>query len=599
MKSKLISSLLVILSFSVTVAFAQKAPMKFGKVNIEDLKMTEYAPDPSAPAVVLCSYGYYDDMNYQFVHMMRVKIFKKEGYDFATRKFPAAEKSSVRGKTYNLVDGEIVTDKLSNKSVFKEKIMDNYYLISVAMPNVKEGSIIDLEIKYTGFPTSWYFQEEIPVEWSELRIDPIDYVSYRKNYFGFVPLKINAGNRWVAENVPAFKTEPFMDSKENYISKFEFDITEIAIPGYYYKDFAKTWNGLSEILLEDPHFGETLSSGFFLNKVAKQIKAEHHTDMEKLQAAVDFVKTIDFNGEDRCFAKINNLGNIYADKIGNSADLNLMLTRLLQKLDFSAGPIVLSTKDNGRLSYTFPSVRRLNYVLALVNLNGKYILVDATDKLLPYNLIPEKCLNGKGRLVDANNSQWIELKPEGKFKELVYYDLQLDKDLSLNGSLSHRRTDYAAYNFRKKMEQFAGEDEYSESLTEKYPGLEIQDMEIKDLDNIGLPVSDKYQVKITDRVYEMDSTLYLQLTLFEKMDENPFKAKVRNYPVDFAVPVENSGIVKITIPEEYKIVELPKIVKFALPNKAASFVYNVIQMCNTVTLQYTLLVNKTMILITE
>ncbi|NOX87105.1 MAG: hypothetical protein GXO86_14285, partial [Chlorobi bacterium] len=342
-----------------------------------------------------------------------------------------------------------------------------------------------------------------------------------------------------------------------------------------------------------------LSSGFFLNKVAKQIEAENQSDTEKLKAAVDFVKTIDFNGEDRCFAKINNLGNIYADKIGNSADLNIMLTRLLQKLDFSASTVVLSTKDNGRLSYNFPSIRRLNYVLAIVNVNGKYMLVDATDKLLPYNLIPEKCLNGKGRVVNANNSLWVDLKTDGKFKELVYYDLHLENDLSLTGNLSHRRSDYAAYNFREKMEQFADIDEYAESLTEKYPGLQIEDMEIKDLDNIDKPVSDKYQVKITNRVYEMDTTLFLQLALFEKMDENPFKAKVRNYPVDFAVPIEKSGIVKITIPDEFKIAEVPKSARFALPNNAASFVYNVIQMGNTVTLQYKLSVNKTMFLITE
>jgi len=179
MKSKLISSLLVLFTFSFLISQAQKAPMKFGKVNIEDLKMTEYELDTTAPAVVLCSYGYYDNTNYQFVHLMRVKIFKKEGYDFATRKFATGDKSSVRGKTFNLVDGEIVAEKLSTKSVFREKIMDNYYMVSVAMPNVKEGSVIDLEIKYTGFPTVWYFQEEIPVVWSELRIEPLNYITYR------------------------------------------------------------------------------------------------------------------------------------------------------------------------------------------------------------------------------------------------------------------------------------------------------------------------------------------------------------------------------------------------------------------------------------
>jgi len=599
MKSKSIGSLFVLFILSMTMAHAQKAPMKYGKVDIKDLEMTSYALDSTAPAVVLCSYGYYDEMNYQFVHLMRVKIFKKEGYDFATRKFATGDKSAVRGKTYNLVDGKTVTDKLSNKSVYKEKIMDNYYLVNIAMPNVKEGSIIDIEIKYTGFPTSWYFQENIPVVWSELRIDPLDYITYRKNYFGFVPLDIVQSNRWVAKNVPAFKTEPFMDSRENYISKFEFDISQIEIPGYFYKNITKTWNSLSELLMDDDYFGDPLKTGLFLNKVARQIETENQKDADKLKAAVDFVKTVDFNGKDRVSASVINLKTIYDEGIGNSADLNLMLIRLLQKLDFKVDPVVLSTKDNGRLSYLYPSGRRLNYVLAYVRVGDKFMFADATDKLLPYDLIPEKCLNGKGRVVNADSSKWVELKTDKKFKELVYYDLQLGKDLSLTGNLSHRRNDYAAYDFRKKMEQFAGQDEYAESLTEKYPGLQILNMEIKNLDSINLPVSDNYKVKITDHVYAMDSTLYLQLALFEKIDENPFKTKKRLYPVDFSVPIEKSGIVKVTIPKEFKIAELPKSAKFALPNHAASFVFNVVQIGNVVNLQYKLFINKTMFLINE
>jgi len=599
MRKKHLILLSLILFFTITIAYAQKAPMKFGKVNIEDLKMTEYPPDPSAPAVVLCSYGFYDNIDNRFVQMMRVKIFKKEGYDFATRKFPTAEKSSIRGKTFNLVEGKIVEDRLSGKSVYSEKIIDNYYLVSIAMPNVKEGSIIDIEIQYTGFPTSWYFQEDIPVVWSELRIATPKYVSYRKNYFGYVPLTINEGGRWVAENVPAFKKEPFMDSKENYISKFEIDLTEINVEGYYYQELAKTWNGLSKLLLDYEYFGDLLKSGMFMNKEAKRIKMSDQTDEEKIKAAVDFVKQVDYNEKDRVVGTNSSLSGVYNNKAGNSAELNIMLTRLLQKIGYRAMPVVLSTKDNGRITYHSPSVRRLNYVLAYVWVKDHYMLLDATDKLLPFDMIPEKCLNDRGRLVNTDSSRWVQLKTDKKFKEVVFYDLHLEEDLTLTGKLSNRRSEYAAYAFRKKMENYVDNEEYTNSLAEKYPGLEIVDMETKNLENLQQPVSDIYDVRITDRVYEMDSTLYLQLALFEKMEENPFKAKERTFPVDFGIPIEKSGIVKITIPDDFKIVEVPKNLSFALPDKAASFIYRVSRMGNVVTLQYKLLVNKTMFQINE
>jgi hypothetical protein len=573
--------------------------MKFGKVSMEDLQMTEYPPDPSAPAVVLCSYGSYDNIENRFVQMMRVKIFKKEGYDFATRKFPTAAKSSIRGRTFNLVDGKIVADKLSGKSVYSEKIIDNYYLVSIAMPNVKEGSVIDIEIQYTGFPTSWYFQEEVPVVWSELRIGTPKYLSYNKNYFGYVPLTVNEGGRWVAENVPAFKKEPFMDSKENYISKFEFDITEINLEGYYYQELTKTWNGLSKLLLEYSYFGDLLNSGLFMNKEAKRIKMLDVPDEEKIKEAVDFVKQVDYNGKDRVVGTNTSLSWVYTNKAGNAAELNIMLTRLIQKIGYRAAPVVLSTKDNGRITYHSPSVRRLNYVLAYVWVKDHYMLLDATDKLLPYDMIPEKCLNDRGRLVNSDSSRWVQLETDKKFKEVVFYDLHLEEDLTLTGKLSNRRSEYAAYSFRKKMESFVDHEEYIDSLTERYPGLEIVNMEIKNLENLQQPVSDVYDVRITDRVYEMDSTLFLQLALFEKMEENPFKAKERVFPVDFGIPIEKSGIVKVTIPEGFKIEEVPENIRFSLPDNAASFVYRVSVIGNVVTLQYKLLVNKTMFQINE
>jgi hypothetical protein len=214
-------------------AFAGKAPMKFGKVSMSELQMETYPADPDAAAVVLCSYGYYDDESFSFTHLMRIKIFDKEGFNIASRKFAVNEKSDVKGKTFNLENGEVVETKLTKESIFVEKITEDYYLVNVAMPDVKAGSVIDLKISYSSFPSSWYFQEDIPVKWSELSIEEPQYVNFRKNFFGFESLYINESNHWVARQMPAFKKEPYMDSRENYITKFEFDIISISFPGYY------------------------------------------------------------------------------------------------------------------------------------------------------------------------------------------------------------------------------------------------------------------------------------------------------------------------------------------------------------------------------
>jgi hypothetical protein len=592
MKPKSINSFLILFFISINFIFAQKAPIKFGDVSMNDLEMTEYELDPSAPAVVLCSYGYYNDSQFKFYHNYRVKILKKEGYNLATRKFPVTDQFSVRGKTYNLENGKIVEDKLTSESIFKEKIYEDYYLVNVAMPNVKEGSIIDIEITYEGFPFNWYFQEDIPVKYTELKLDNPEFVTFRKNFFGYEDLSVNEEFHWVAEDVPAFKDEPFMNSKENYITKLEFDITSIEIPGRYYKSIAKTWEDASKTLLDYPTFGDVLKTSTALNKKAKEIEEQYSTEEERLKAAIDFMHQVEFNGKKRLLASELSFSMPLDKKVGNSADINLMLVKLLSKMDFFAYPVVLSTKENGFLSPINPSLNKLNYVVAYVKVGEQYYLVDATDKLLPYYMLPEYCLNWRGILVDDELTQWVDLKTGKKNQELVYYDLTLNNDLTFTGKLSHRRNDYAAYNFRKEYQKYSGNDDYLESLNDKYHGLTVYDADIQNLNDVYSPIVDNYNVKITDQVYQMDSILYLELTLFEQMEENPFKAEVRKYPVDFEVPIEKKGIVKITLPENYKVLELPSPVKYVLTDDKASFVYSVSQMGNVVTLQYALKVNN-------
>jgi hypothetical protein len=591
---------IAIFIFSGLNSYGGKAPIKFGKVSIEELEMESYSPDPEAAAVVLCSYGSYDDENFTFTHVMRIKIFDREGFNLASKKFAVNAKSDVKGRTFNLENGEIVEDKLTRESVFLEKITDNYFLVNVAMPNVKEGSVIDLQIRYSGFPTSWYFQEDIPVRWSELTIEEPKYVDYRMNFFGYESLQTNQRNHWVAKEMPAFKTEPFMDSRENYITKFEFDIISIAIPGYLYEEYSVSWENLSERLMEAKYFGLMMNTGAYLGKIAKMINASATTDEEKVKAAVKFIHDhIEFNGKDRLTGDAQSLSTVYKEGIGNSAEINITLIRLLDKMDLQVYPVVLSTRDNGMLSPVFASIRRLNYVVAYVKVGEEFMIVDATDKSLPYYLLPEKCINWQGRLISEKKSEWVELTANHANKETVYYDLVLEEDLSLSGKLSYRKMDYGAYHFRKEMEKYTSREDYLEGLVEKHPDLEILDATIEGLEDIYAPVTEEYEVRLINQAFEMDNSVFLTLSLFEQLEENPFKTDERIYPVSLKSPVVKSGIVKIALPEHFSVEELPQSTRFVMPDNAGGFTYSVSHLNNMIMLNFKLTINKTTFLQNE
>ena len=117
---------------------AQKAPIKYGKVSVDELKMESYEKDTSAVAVYLCDYGvgdinYYpsnQDFVYKFTRTYRIKILKDEGLDHGNLEFgfdrTRYKVSMVKGCTYNLENGKVVKSKMTSKDRILEKTADDY-----------------------------------------------------------------------------------------------------------------------------------------------------------------------------------------------------------------------------------------------------------------------------------------------------------------------------------------------------------------------------------------------------------------------------------------------------------------------------------------
>ncbi|HMI07197.1 MAG TPA: hypothetical protein VK528_06605, partial [Flavobacterium sp.] len=116
--------LLFVISFS-TIS-AQKFDL--GKVSIAELEQKEHPKDPSAVAAILFRKG---ESRFDFTQSdgftmytsvkTRIKIYKKEGYEWATQKVWYRLMSNVKENisfsdavTYNLVDGKIVQTKLKS-----------------------------------------------------------------------------------------------------------------------------------------------------------------------------------------------------------------------------------------------------------------------------------------------------------------------------------------------------------------------------------------------------------------------------------------------------------------------------------------------------
>ncbi|SMB89296.1 hypothetical protein SAMN00120144_0900 [Hymenobacter roseosalivarius DSM 11622] len=290
-------------------------------------------------------------------------------------------------------------------------------------------------------------------------------------------------------------------------------------------------------------------------------------------------RTVRYNGQSRLYTTAT-LRRICEQGNGNAAELNLLLINTLRAAGLTADPLLLSTRNHGRIQTDLPVLSQFNYVAALVTMpdNGE-VLVDATEPLITVGLLPERCLNGQGRLVDKTGGRWVPLVPKQRYLRYTTAQLALDELGALGGKIKLEHTGYAGLEAR---EQLAGstEQQFVKNLQQRWPEWTLTGPVFKNVAASQQPFSVEVGVKIPGGETPA-ATLYVQPLRHLGEDQNPFRLEDRQFPVDFGMPHEHSQTIVLTLPAGYEVQELPANVLLSLPNDGGRFQFNITPQQNT------------------
>ncbi len=617
---------------SVTSLYASPPDIAFGKISQDEIEMRFYPLDSSAHAVVLGDYGhsrfvYHVQKGIQLVYTRhtRIKILNAQGYDWATVEIPLyhdgtsqEEVTQIKGFTYNLQGEKIEKEKLKNDGKFREKLDEDWEVVKFTMPNVREGSVIE----YTYTITSdflfnlqdWEFQKSIPVVWSEYEVQIPEYFYYKQVLQGYHPLVINEQNsgnafftitqrertgggdfsspvqskvtnhridfttttyRWAAEAVPALTEEPYLTTLDDYIMKITFELASTRFPGEPVRNYTNTWEKIDEELLADESFGKVLKRGNSVKHQVETLTKGMATPEEQMLSIYSYVRDhIQWDGHHTLAAR-QSLKQTLENQSGNVADINLLLTALLREAGIVADPVVLSTRSHGVLRKSFPMLQQFNYVITRAMIGDNQFLLDGTEAACPANLLPVRCLNGEGRLVnEAMGEKWISLVPKTAAYSFSMVSLQLDQTLHWVGKVTNAANPYDALRLRHEIKADHDQAHYLEK-NGKLQGWKVNHYALQDVDNLNKPVKEEYEVELTGQYMEAGELVYLNTVLTGQLAENPFKLENRTYPVDFAYPYQMTYILNLMLPEDYVLEETPEDVFIALPDHGGMYSYQV------------------------
>lgn len=613
---------------------------KFGKVSKEELKEEFYPTDSTAEAAYLYSYRrtYFDynkNKGFRLVTEVkeRIKIYSKEGYDKATKKInyykPDSgdnEKiSSLKGYTFNLTNNKVDKQKLTKSSIFDEKISKYRSVKKVVFPNVKEGTILDLEYTlespYDRVVDDVRYQFDIPVKSLFIEIKTPEYYTFKKKGKGYysIPVKSTKENGQIsfsqrvrtdtrsfsggatrtsevvnsvvdlqynidvyeANNIPALNDkEPFVTDIKNYRGGVKYELESTKYPDSPLKFYSTSWEKVSEQIYKTPGFGgELKKTGYFEDDLQNILKTAT-SDYGKAVAILEFVKKkIKWNNY---LGKYTEKGvkKAYKEGTGNIADINLVLTAMLQAAGLNANPVLVSTRKNG--IPLFPTLEGFNYVLSTVQFpENKYLLLDATAPYTAPNILPRRALNWNGRVVTSNGtSAWIRLTPTKHAEEDNIVMVKVTDDLTLEGVSRTKFVNLSALDFRNKYNR--AKEEYLTTNFEENNSVEVDNLKISNSYKLDAPITRSIKFKSEDLIEEINGKIYIEPLLFLTHRENPFKLKERKYPVDFASPLKFKNSVSVQIPEGYEIVSVPETLAIGLPDKLGFFKYQILKAGNKI-----------------
>lgn len=602
------------------LVLAQNPPMKIGDVDEKDVMMKIYEPDKEAEAVVLCDYGnfYYNlrgmgDSQY-FVTILemrrRIKILKKEGLARANivlnyRADKIEEISSIKAFCYNYENGKVQKIKLEKSAIFEKKINSDFYEVKFTIPNVKEGSVIEYSYektsKYEGYIPTWYFQENIPVVWSEFRTSIPQYYDFVKIYnatkFDIKTVSqensnigeikyINENSRWVQKNLRAFKNEAFIASVSDHLVKIEFQLAGTQFPNSPYKPHLLSWEGLIDKLLEHENHGKYLDHRRTVREKVATLIQSLTTEKEKMTAIYEYVKTNFKNNEvDMIYTDLS-FKDVWNKKIGGSAEINLLLVTMLREAGLQANPLLLSTRQHGKINMGYPILSKFNYNLCYVEIDNKKenFLLDATDPMLSLGMVSFEALNGVGLIIEKSKQpQWIAIQKmkAAKSSSITLIDANIDAEGKVEGKTKGRFTGYIALGRRAthKKNQKENKDDKNQRI-------------FNNMDEFNKPLEETSVFQTKEHCQVNGDVLYLTPMLEHKMKENVFKQEDRMYPVDFSVAIEEAYYINYTIPDGYKVDELPKPFRVKWHDESVKYEFIIEQKENKIKIVNKFYVNK-------
>ena len=258
-------------------------------------------------------------------------------------------------------------------------------------------------------------------------------------------------------------------------------------------------------------------------------------------------------------------------KMGNSAEINIILYHLLTMANVNTWFLGLRTRDYGELDIAEPTWSSLTRMVVYAQADSStFYVLDASNKYNTYDNTPIDLIGLKTLQIEAGSRKynWLTLKT-GNARVVTLINGIISPDGKLTGTSQISNSSYARKAFLEKYNEL-GEKNYIDEVQKKNAGLKITSLKLENaaVDSLALNQTFEFKYDLTEPDGDY---MYFNPNLFTGLGDNPFLNETRISNIDFGPKYSYSINGRYQLPTGYKTDVLPKSVSMQMPDKGIIF----------------------------
>ncbi len=569
-----------------------KVNPKFDAVSDDEVKMTSFALDTSAEAVVLYrgdKRSIYLTPNGDFAventSRLRIKILKESAKDLADFQMlyrtdgDMIEKiSDIKVITYNWENGKVVKTKMSKEFIFDTKFSDGVKKLAFTAQNVKVGSVI--EVSYMNKNKQFWnlgtvnFQGEYPVNFMEATISfpemlkfnvlsrGLKFFTLNTTYEGRnVPLGGGASfdysivvENYKAVNVPALKAESHVFCIDQFYNAVEYELRSLQFPSRPVQNFSSSWEDVDNQLFDSRLWKELNSSCKFKKEVDPIVSSDKSFEEKVAEIRNLVCSKVKWNKKVRLIP--GNSSVVLKEASGDNADINALVGSALIYAGYEVHPVLIKLRSSGELAEFHVTTDAFNtFVLRVNSKDGKSVYLDAARDEAYLNILPDDYLVPRAReIAKGYKSAWRNLENLSQNTMELVVDATLDEDGMLSGKMTMHATGGDSYMVKRMLNSYEKDEELYSSLEggNSYTVISVDPNKDKSYSS-----ECKVVVELEQQMQTSSEMIYLRPIIESLHSDSSFKSEKRSVPVDINRLSTITYKLHVTIPDGYQVEQMP------------------------------------------